>query len=155
MIGWLGSAYLWIKAAHVVFMIFWMAGLFALPRFLVYHQEALASSGPGSPEAAAWIGRETTLRNMILTPSLILTWLLGLALAANIGMFDGQAGLGWLHAKLAFVLLLSGYHGWAVGYAKKLAAGNPRLTGKQLRLINEIPALLIAVIVVMVIVRPF
>ncbi len=80
MIGWLGNAYLWVKAAHVVFMIFWMAGMFALPRFLVYHQEA----APGSPEAALWVERETKLRHIILTPSITLTWIFGLMLAANI-----------------------------------------------------------------------
>lgn len=151
MIGWLGNAYLWVKAAHVIFVIFWMAGLFALPRFLVYHQEAT----PGSPEAALWVEREVKLKRIILTPSMILSWLFGLALAANLGLFEGQAGLGWLHAKLTFVLLLSAYHGWAVGYARKLANGLPLLTGRQLRLINEVPALLIALTVVMVIVRPF
>lgn len=151
MIGWLGDTYPWVKAAHVVFVIFWMAGLFALPRFLVYHQEA----APGSTEAASWVEREAKLKRIILNPSMIITWLLGLSLAANIGLFDGQAGLGWLHAKLMFVLLLSGYHGWAVGYARKLANGLPLLTGRQLRLINEIPALLIVLTVVMVMVRPF
>lgn len=151
MTGWLGNAYLWVKAAHVVFVIFWMAGLFALPRFLVYHQEA----APGSAEAATWVEREAKLRRIILTPSMIASWLLGLALAANLGLFDGQAGLGWLHAKLAFVLLLSGYHGWGVGYARRLADGRPLLTGRQLRLINEAPALLIVLVVVMVVVRPF
>ena len=151
MIGWLGEAYLWIKAAHVVFVIFWMAGLFMLPRYLVYHQEA----APGSPEAALWVDREHKLRRIILTPSMIAVWILGLMLAANLGMFSGQPGLGWLHAKFALVLLLSGYHGWAVGYAKKLARGLPLLTGKQLRLINEIPAFAIIAIVILVIVRPF
>lgn len=151
MTGWLGSAYLWVKAAHVVFVIFWMAGLFALPRFLVYHQEAL----PGSSEAMLWVEREAKLKRIILTPSMILSWLFGLMLATNIGLFDGQAGLGWLHAKLALVILLSAYHGWAVGYARKLANGLPLLTGRQLRLINEVPALLIALTIVMVIVRPF
>lgn len=151
MIGWLGNAYLWVKAAHVVFVIFWMAGLFALPRFLVYHQEAV----PGSPEALSWVEREDKLKRIILTPSMILAWLLGLALAANVGLFDGQPTLGWLHAKLLFVLLLSGYHGWAVGYAKRLTSGRPLMTGRQLRLINEVPALLIIATVIMVVVRPF
>ncbi|MFA6116531.1 MAG: CopD family protein [Sphingomonas sp.] len=147
----LGNAYLWVKAAHVVFVIFWMAGMFALPRYLVYHQEAL----PGSAEAQKWVERETKLRNMILTPSMTLVWILGVMLAVNAGLFAGASGLGWLHAKLALVVILSGYHGWAVGYAKKLAAGKPTLSGKQLRLINEVPAILIALIVVLVIVRPF
>jgi putative membrane protein len=147
----LGNAYLWVKAAHVVFVIFWMAGMFALPRYLVYHQEAQ----PGSAEAATWVEREAKLRKMILTPSMILVWILGVMLAVNAGMFSGASGLGWLHAKLLLVVILSGYHGWAVGYAKKLAAGKPTLTGKQLRLINEVPAILIALIVILVIVRPF
>jgi putative membrane protein len=147
----LGNAYLWVKAAHVVFVIFWMAGMFALPRYLVYHQEAL----PGSAEAQKWVERETKLRNMILTPSMTLVWILGVMLAVNAGLLAGASGLGWLHAKLALVVILSGYHGWAVGYAKKLAAGKPTLSGRQLRLINEVPAILIALIVVLVIVRPF
>ena len=147
----LGNAYLWVKAAHVVFVIFWMAGMFMLPRYLVYHQEAQL----GSAEAQIWIAREDKLRSMILTPSMILVWALGLMLAVNAGMFSGVGGLGWLHAKLLLVVLLSGYHGWAVGYAKKLAAGRPTLTGKQLRMLNEVPAVMVALIVVLVVVRPF
>ena len=151
MSGFLGAAYPWVKAAHVVFVMFWVAGLFMLPRYLVYHQEA----APGSPEAALWVEREGKLRSIILTPAMVVVWVLGLALAVNAGLFEGQPGLGWLHAKLLLVFLLSGYHGWAVGYAKKIAAGKPLLTGKQLRMINEVPALMVALIVILVIVRPF
>lgn len=151
MAGFLGAAYPWMKAAHLIFVIFWMAGLFMLPRYLVYHQEAAV----GSPEAAAWVEREAKIRKIILTPAILLVWVLGLLLAANIGLFDGQAGLGWLHAKLLFVVILSGYHGWAVSYSKKLAAGKPTLTGKQLRMLNEVPAILVTLIVILVIVRPF
>lgn len=147
----LGNAYLWVKAAHVVFVIFWMAGMFMLPRYLVYHQEAQ----PGSAEAQAWVERETKLRRIILVPSMALVWILGLMLAVNAGIFAGVGGLGWLHAKLLLVFILSGYHGWAVGYAKKLAAGKPTLTNRQLRLLNEVPALFVALIVILVIVRPF
>ncbi|MES2339335.1 MAG: CopD family protein [Pseudomonadota bacterium] len=151
MIGFLGTAYLWIKAAHVVFVVFWMAGLFMLPRYLVYHQEALGDAA----QEASWVQREAKLRSMILTPSLVIVWALGLLLAANLGLFDGGAGLGWLHAKLLLVVLLSGYHGWAVAYGRKLARGVATLTGRQLRMINEVPALAIVLIVVLVIVRPF
>ena len=80
--------------------------------------------------------------------------MLGLSLALNLGLADGVPGLGWLHAKLALVLLLSGYHGWMVGYARKLAAGKPTLTGRHLRMLNEVPALAVSLIVVLVIVRP-
>jgi protoporphyrinogen IX oxidase len=150
MTGFLGNAYLWVKAFHIVFVIFWMAGLFLLPRYLVHHQEAL-----GTPQAADWIKREAMLRRMILTPSMILVWLLGLALAANLGLFDGQPGLGWLHAKLLFVLGLSGYHGWAVGYSKKLARGTGSIAPRRLRLLNEVPALAAVAIVILAVVKPF
>lgn len=150
MTGWLGTAYLWVKAFHIVFVIFWMAGLFLLPRYLVHHQEAL-----GTPEALAWEKREALLRRMILTPSMLVVWLIGIALAANLGLFDGQPGLGWLHAKLLLVVLLSGYHGWAVGYARKLAKGRGAIDSRRLRLIGEVPALAVVLIVVLAVVKPF
>ena len=153
MSGFLGAAYDWVKAAHLIFVIFWMAGLFMLPRYLVYHQEALAAGK--ADEAAAWVEREAKIRSIILTPSMIVVWVLGLALAVNLGLLDGAGGLGWLHAKLLLVVLLTGYHGWTVGYAKKLAAGKPTLTGRHLRMINEIPALAVTAIVVLVIIKPF
>ncbi|UZK65230.1 CopD family protein [Sphingomonas sp. M1-B02] len=150
MTGFLGNGYLWIKAFHIIFVIFWMAGLFLLPRYLVHHQEAL-----GTPQADAWTKREATLRAMILTPSILIVWLLGILLAANVGLFDGQPGLGWLHAKLLFVVLLSGYHGWAVGYSKKLARGVGKLAPRTLRLLNEVPALAVVLIVILAVVKPF
>lgn len=143
----LAMTYLWLKAGHVIFVIFWMAGLFMLPRYLVYHQEC----PPGSPEEAVWIDRTRKLTKIILMPSIAVVWLLGLLLAWSQGYF-GEA---WFHAKLALVFVLSAYHGWMVGYAKKLANGERSLTGKQLRLANEVPGLLAALIVVLVIVRPF
>lgn len=139
-------AYAWVKAAHVIFVIFWMAGLFALPRYLVYHQENLTDAA----DAARWVEREGKLRRIILTPAMIVTFLLGIALASMGNWWSD----GWLHGKLLFVLGLAGYHGWAVGYARKLAAGRPTLSNKQLRALNEVPALLIALIVVLVIVKP-
>ena len=139
--------YLWLKAGHVIFVIFWMAGLFMLPRFFVYHQEAASDS----PENAQWAEREAKLLKIILWPALVVTWSLGLALAITIGAF----GQGWFHAKLALVLALTAYHVWMAGYAKALAHGERRLTGKQLRLINEVPGIAAALIVVMVIVKPF
>ncbi len=153
MSGFLGAAYDWVKAAHLIFVIFWMAGLFMLPRYLVYHQEALAAGNRG--EAANWVERESKIRHIILTPAMIVVWVLGIALALNLGLADGSPGLGWLHLKLLLVFLLTGYHGWAVGYAKKLAAGKPTLAGKQLRMLNEVPALAVTLIVVLVIVKPF
>jgi len=143
----LAMTYLWLKAGHVIFVIFWMAGLFMLPRYFVYHQEASA----GSPERAVWIDRERKLLRIILWPSLIITWLLGLALAMQIGAFQQ----GWFHVKLAFVLALTAYHLLLANYAAALARGEERLTGKRLRLLNEVPGIAAAFIVVMVIVKPF
>ena len=149
--GFLGAAYGWVKAAHVIFVIFWMAGLFLMPRYLVYHQEGLADPA----EAARWVEREGKLRRIILAPAMIAVWVFGLLLAANLGILAGQPGLGWLHAKILIVFLLSGYHGWMIGYARKLAAGKPTLSNRQLRMINEVPALGTVIVVVLVIVRPF
>ena len=106
-------------------------------------------------EAARWVERENKLRGIILTPAMIAVWVLGLALAFNSGIADGAPGLGWLHAKLGIVVLLSGYHGWAVGYAKKLAKGRATVSNKALRMMNEIPALAATLIVILVIVKPF
>ena len=86
MTGFLGAAWLWVKAAHIIFVIFWMAGLFILPRYLVHHQEAL-----GDPvQAKAWADREAKLRRVILVPSMAVVWILGIALAANLGLFEGD-----------------------------------------------------------------
>ena len=142
----LAMTYLWLKAGHVIFVIFWMAGLFMLPRYLVYHQEAV----PGSPEEAIWIDRERKLLKIILLPSIIVVWVLGILLATSQHLWDQP----WLHAKLFLVVLLSGYHGYMAGYARKLARGERSLTGKQLRLLNEVPGVVAAVIVILVIVRP-
>ena len=139
--------YLWLKAGHIIFVIFWMAGLFMLPRQFVYHQEC----EPGSADNAAWIDREGKLLRIILWPSLMIVWVLGLLLAWTTGAFSQ----GWFHAKLAMVLALSAYHVWMAGYAAALARGERRLTGRQLRLINEIPGIAAALIVVLVVVRPF
>jgi protoporphyrinogen IX oxidase len=128
-------------------VIFWIAGLFMLPRFYVYHQEA----APGSAEEARWVERERKLRTIILTPSMILVWLLGLALAYTSGAFTQ----GWLHAKLLLVFLLSGYHGYMIGYGRKLAGGQRPASGKALRIMNEVPGLATVLIVILVIVKPF
>ena len=147
LVGWLGLAYPWVKAAHVTFVIFWMAGLFLLPRFYVYHQETAI----GSPEDRAWIEREARIRSIILNPAMAVVWILGLMLATNLGIFDQH----WFQAKLALVITLSGYQGWLGAYGKKLADGQRPLSGRAVRMINEIPGIAAAIIVVLVIVRPF
>jgi putative membrane protein len=150
MTGFLGTAHLWVKAAHVIFVIFWMAGLFLFPRYLVHHTDAL-----GTPEAAKWVEREELLRRMILVPSIGMVWALGIALAINLGLLESGSGLGWLHAKLVLVFALSGFQGWLVGYSKKLAKGEARLASRQLRMIGEIPAFVVIAVVILAVVRPF
>jgi putative membrane protein len=145
--GWLGLAYPWVKAGHLTFVIFWLAGLFLLPRLYVYHQEAPV----GSPEDRAWIEREARVRSIILNPAMVVVWILGLMLATDLGIWDEH----WFQAKLALVVALSGYQGWLGAYGKKLAKGERPLSGKAVRMINEIPGIAAALIVVLVIVRPF
>jgi putative membrane protein len=139
--------YPWVKSAHIIFVIFWIAGLFLLPRYYVYHQEA----AQGSAEEARWVDRERKLRNIIITPAMILVWVFGLILAFMLGAWTE----GWLHAKLLIVLGLSAYHGYMIGYGRKLAAGKRPVSGKALRIMNEVPGVAAAIIVVLVVVKPF
>lgn len=146
-IGFLGNAYPWVKAAHITFVIFWIAGLFLLPRFYVYHH----ATAPGSAEDRAWVERERRTRSIILGPAMGIVWLLGLALATHLGAWNE----GWFHAKLLFVIMLSGFQGWLGAYGRKLARGDRPLENKTLRIMNEIPGIMTAIIVVLVIVKPF
>lgn len=143
----LTMTYQWIKAGHLIFVIFWIAGLFMLPRYYVYHQE----SAPGSAEEHRWIDRERKLRTIILTPAMLLVWAFGITLA-TIGHWWAAP---WLGLKLLLVLGLTGYHGYMVGYGKKLAAGQRPVSGKALRLMNEVPGIATAAIVILVVVKPF
>ena len=119
--GWLELAYPWVKAAHVTFVIFWMAGLFLLPRLYVYHQEAPA----GSPEDRAWIEREARVRSIILNPGDGRYLDPGVDAGFNVDAFHQ----GWFHAKFLLVIALSGYQGW-LGLWQKLARGERPLSGK-------------------------
>jgi putative membrane protein len=143
----LSLTYSWIKAGHVIFVMFWIAGLFMLPRYYVYHQE----TAPGSAEEKIWIDRERKLRNIIITPAMILVWVFGLSLMWTIQAWT----MGWFQLKLLIVLFLSGYHGWMVGYGRKLARGERPVSGRALRIMNEIPGLAVVLIVILVIVKPF
>ena len=139
--------YPWLKAAHLIFVIFWIAGLFMLPRYYIYHQE----SAPGSDEEKRWIERERKLRSIIITPAMILVWVFGLALAHMIGAWTQP----WFLAKFAIVVALSGYHGWMIDYGKKLEKGLRPVSGKALRMMNEVPGIAVVLIVVLVIIKPF
>lgn len=147
LVGWLGGAYSGVLAAHVIFIIFWMAGLFMLPRYLAYQAETDA----GSAEDAIWSDRSQRLRRIILTPSLLLAWILGLALMFNHGM----AGAYWLHTKLLLVLLLSGYHMWMAAIASRMGRGLRPFSTKALRILNEVPGVAAIFIVILVVMKPF
>jgi protoporphyrinogen IX oxidase len=148
MTGWLGDAYPWVKAAHVIVVIFWMAGLFMLPRFYAYHQETARES----PEWTMWLSRESRLIRIILNPAMIAVWALGLALVININ----AARETWFLAKFAAVVLLTVYHFWMVGYARRFNEPTPRLVANRtMRLLNEVPGLVAITAVILVIVQPF
>lgn len=140
----LAMTYVWLKAGHIIFVIFWIAGLFMLPRFYVYHQEA----PPGSDEEKRWIERERRLRTIILTPAIGLVWLFGLALAYVTDAWTQ----GWFQGKVVLVLALSAYQGWMIGYGKRLAAAGPRIDNRTLRMMNEIPGIAAILIVALVVV---
>ncbi|WP_027443257.1 CopD family protein [Erythrobacter cryptus] len=142
----LSSIYLFLKAGHVIFMVFWLAGLFMLPRQCIY----MLDHAPGSPGEAKWAERMGKLRKIILTPSLIIVWVLGLSLAYAGGWLSD----GWLHAKLTLVLALTGFHGWLVAQTKKMARGARPLSEKQLRMIGEVPGLILVLVVVLVYLKP-
>jgi len=143
----LSLTYEWIKAGHVIFVIFWIAGLLMLPRYYIYHQE----TAPGSAEEKKWIERERKLRQIIITPAMILVWMFGLTM-----MWINQWWIAhWFQLKFLLVTGLSAYHGWMIGYGRKLARGERPVSGRALRMMNEIPGLVVVLVVVLVIVRPF
>ncbi len=145
--GYLGSAYLWVKALHIIFVIFWMAGMFLLPRYFAYHCQCEM----GSDEDKKWIEREQKLIRIIVNPAMIITWIFGVALVVNIGFGAG----GWLHAKLALVILFSGFHGFLSRWRKEMAAGERKRGESFYRRVNEIPAVVIIAVVILVVVKPF
>lgn len=144
---WLYALTPWVKWLHIVFVIFWISGLFMLPRFLVYHQEALNSG----QDVNAWRERERRLIRIILDPAMVMVWVFGLILAFNTGAFHFI----WFQIKLLFVVILSIFHIGMSGYAGQLSQGVQKLSGKHLRMLNEIPGLSVIVIVFMVVIKPF
>ena len=139
--------YLWVKALHIVAVISWMAGLLYLPRLFVYHTDA----PPGSAQSETFKVMEQRLYRTIMRPAMGLSWLLGLYLAWSVYGFQG----GWLHAKLLFVLALSGVHEFYGRAVRAFAEDRNVRTGRQWRIWNEAPAALMILIVIMVVVKPF
>ena len=141
------DAYLWLKAVHVMAVISWMAGMLYLPRLFVYHSEA----SPGSELSETFKVMERRLLRIIVNPAMIAAWVLGLWLAWQGGLFSA----GWFHAKLALVLALSGVHGYFSAAVRRFAEDRNTASTRHWRIWNEVPAALMAGIVLLVIVKPF
>ncbi|WP_342162227.1 protoporphyrinogen oxidase HemJ [Methylobacterium sp. SD21] len=139
--------YDWIKAGHIVSLIAWMAAMLYLPRLFVYH----ASLPPGSEvQSATFKIMERRLLKAIMTPAMIATWVFGLTLAWMSGYYAAP----WLQAKFALVVAMSGIHGWLARMVKDFAADRNTRGHKFYRVINEVPTLLMIVIVVLATVKP-
>ncbi|GGA90605.1 membrane protein [Brucella endophytica] len=142
-----GTAYPWIKAIHVIAVISWMAGMLYLPRLFVYHSAA----EPGSVQSETFKIMEQRLLRFIINPAMIITWIMGLWMAWKIFDFTG----GWLHAKLLAVVILSGVHGYFSKAVRLFAADKNTKSANFWRLMNEVPTVLMIIIVILVIVKPF
>ena len=142
--------YEWLKAFHLIAVIFWMAGLLYLPRLFVYH----SASKPGGELEAKMIEAAQKLMRIIMNPAMIIAFILGLVLifGYNVGNLTGSI---WLPIKLVLVFALMGYHGFLAKQRKLFAAGERPKSEKFFRAINEIPAIFTIIIVIMAIVKPF
>ncbi len=141
------DAYLWIKAVHVIAVISWMAGMLYLPRLFVYH----CAAAPGSESSETFKVMERRLLRFIINPAMIVSWIAGLWMAWSVFHFQG----GWLHAKLLLVLLLSGLHGYLSKAVRLFGEDRNTKSAKHWRIVNEVPTVLMVLIVVLVIVKPF
>ena len=139
--------YLWIKAFHVIAIIAWMAGMLYLPRLFVYHCDV----PKGSIQSETFKIMERRLLKAIINPAMIVTWVLGLYLLWDGGWYTS----GWMHAKIALVLIMSGLHGVYVRRLKDFAADKNTKPAKYFRILNEVPTVLMIGIVILVIVKPF
>lgn len=139
--------YPWAKAIHVVAVISWMAGMLYLPRLFVYHVDA----EKGSVQSETFKVMERRLLRGIINPAMLVTWAFGLWLAWNGFAFHG----GWLHAKIALVVAMSAVHGYLSGAVRKFADDRNLKSARHWRIVNEIPTLLMVLIVLLVIVKPF
>lgn len=147
--GFLGTYYHWIKAFHVISVIAWMAGMFYLPRLYVYH----AGVPKGSDQSELFKVMERRLLRFIINPAMILAVILGLMLLFTPGVVDWSQG--WIYVKLAAIVLLTGFHGFLARWRKAFERDENKHTEKFFRRVNEIPTILMIIIVIMVIVKPF
>jgi len=139
--------YLWLKALHIIAVIAWMAGMLYLPRLFVYH----AAAKPDSELSATFKTMERRLLNFIMLPAMIVTWLVGIVL-----LFQGQwIGAGWFHAKFVAVVLMTLLHGLFAHWVNEFSFDRNRHSAKFFRVINEVPTILLILIVILVVAKPF
>lgn len=146
----LASLYPWTKALHIAAVISWMAGIFYLPRLYVYHAE---TAKPGSELAETLKIMEVRLLRVIMNPAMIVTWIAGLALLMTPGVIDWSEG--WIWVKIAMILGMTWFHHSLGLWRKVFARDANEKPGRYYRMMNEVPTVLMLVIVVMVVVRPF
>jgi protoporphyrinogen IX oxidase len=150
MADFLANFYPWVKSLHIISVISWMAGLLYLPRLFVNHVE----HGPiGSETSEVFKGMEERLMRIIMAPAMIATWVFGLMLAFTPGIVDWSSAYPWV--KAIMVSSMTGYHHWLIKVRKEFAADQNTLPAKTYRIANEVPTLLMIVIVVMIVVKPF
>lgn len=148
MLDLLGTLYPWIKAFHIMSVIAWMAALFYLPRLYVYHSESVGLEGKTHQLFSTM---EFKLLKVISNPAMISTWIFGLLLASTPGVIDW--GAVWPYTKLFGILAMSGFHGWLAKQQKLIAASEAILPGKRYRMMNEVPTLLMVLIVLSVVIK--
>ncbi|WP_454811575.1 protoporphyrinogen oxidase HemJ [Labrys neptuniae] len=142
-----GTAYDLVKAGHIIAVIAWMAGMLYLPRLFVYHAEA----AKGSIQSETFKVMERRLLKAIINPAMGATWIFGLLLVWSSGFYRAH----WFEAKFLLVLLLSGVHGWFSKLTREFAEDRNIRPAKFFRMINEIPTVLMILIVILVVVKPF
>lgn len=142
------SLYLWIKAFHIIFVIALMAGLLIYPRYKL-HQ---LSSKPGDELFETMKAASNRLRKIILNPALIFVWVLGITMLI---MNQSLLSVGWMHTKLLLVLVLSGLHGYFISIGKKIDRGDVAPTATRMKMLNEVPFLIMIVVVILAVVKPF
>ena len=147
--GWLTDLYPWTRALHIIAVIAWMAGMLYLPRLFVYHSGA----APGSENSEMLKIMERRLLRAIINPAMMAVFLLGGALLLTPGVADWS--MGWLHLKLFLVLVMAGLHGMMSKWRKEFEADRNQHSAKFYRIANEVPAVLVIVIVVLAVVKPF
>ena len=143
----MGDLYPWLKVLHIFFVVAWMAGMLYLPRLFVYHADAAV----GSKESETFKVMERRLLRGIMNPAMIVVWVVGLWMAVS----GGWMVAGWMHAKMALVLVMSAVHGLYSKWRKDFEADRNTRSASYYRIWNEVPAVILIAIIVLVVIKPF